>query len=68
VTKTKYDKALADNPGKIIVVRCNACGRDYDVRKVANEVQHKGAMHVMRFVCPRGHEQENRRVWKAIPN
>ena len=51
---TKYDDALSQNPGRIIVVRCNTCGVDYDVRFVSNEVQHKGANHVMSFDCPKG--------------
>jgi hypothetical protein len=60
---TKYDDALSQNPGRIIVVRCNTCGVDYDVRFVSNEVQHKGANHVMSFDCPKGHHSQARRVW-----
>ena len=59
----KYDDALSQNPGRIIVVRCDTCGVDYDVRFVSNEVQHKGANHVMFFDCPKGHHCEARRVW-----
>jgi hypothetical protein len=61
---TKYDDALSHNPGRIIVVRCDTCGVDYDVRFVSNEVQHKGANHVMFFDCPKGHHCEARRLWK----
>jgi hypothetical protein len=60
---TKYDDAFSQNPGRIIVVRCDTCGVDYDVRFVSNEVQHKGANHVMFFDCPKGHHCEARRVW-----
>jgi hypothetical protein len=63
---TKYDYALSQNPGKIIVVRCDACGVDYDVRLVSNEVQHPNANHVMSFDCPKGHHREARRTWKAF--
>lgn len=31
---------------------------------VSNEVQHKGASHVMFFDCPKGHRYEARRLWK----
>jgi hypothetical protein len=63
---TKYDYALSQFPGRIIVVRCDTCGVDYDVRFVSNEVQHKGANHVMFFDCPKGHHCEARRLWKEL--
>jgi hypothetical protein len=63
---TKYDAALAECPGRIIVVRCDACGIDYDVREVCNERQHPHANHVMSFDCPRGHHEEARRVFKSL--
>jgi hypothetical protein len=50
--------------GKIIVVRCDTCDVDYDVRDVTNEVQHPHALHVMSFDCPKGHHSEARRLWK----
>ena len=61
---TKYDYALSQFPGKIIVVRCDTCDVDYDVREVTNEVQHPHALHVMAFDCPKGHHSEARRLWK----
>lgn len=61
----KYDAALAENPGRIIVVRCGQCNEDYDVREVVNERQHPAAAHVMAFDCPRGHRSEARRVFKT---
>jgi len=60
----KYEEALSQNPGKIIVVHCDKCDVDYDVREVTNEVQHPYANHVTSFDCPRGHRSEARRVWK----
>ena len=63
---SKYDAALRQNPGHIIVVRCDVCGVDYDVRDVTDETPHEGANHVMYFVCPKGHMGEARRVWKDI--
>jgi hypothetical protein len=60
----KYDEALSQFPGYIIVVRCNKCDCDYDVREVTDEVQHQHALHVMAFTCPKGHRTENRRLWK----
>ena len=60
---TKYDYAISQNPGGIIVVFCDTCGVHYDARFVSNEVQHKGASHVMLFDCPKGHHCEARRVW-----
>jgi hypothetical protein len=60
----KYDDALSQFPGRIIVVRCDTCGVDYDIRFVSNEVQHKGANHVMFFDCPKGYHCEARRLWK----
>jgi hypothetical protein len=62
---TKYDYALSQNPGKIIMVRCDTCGVDYDVRDVNNEAQHPAANHVMTFDCPKGHHSEARRVWHS---
>jgi hypothetical protein len=50
----KYDYALSQFPGKIIVVHCDTCDIDYDVREVTNEVQHLHALHVMAFDCPEG--------------
>jgi hypothetical protein len=64
ITAIKYDDALSQNPGRIIVVRCDTCGVDYDVRFVSNEVQHPHANHVMSFDCPKGHHSEARRFWK----
>lgn len=61
---TKYDYALSQFPGKIIVVHCDTCDIDYDVREVTNEVQHLHALHVMSFYCPKGHHSEARRLWK----
>jgi hypothetical protein len=61
---TKYDNALSQFPGGIIVVRCDTCGVDYDVRVVSNEVQLSGANHVIFFDCPKGHHCEARRLWK----
>ena len=61
---TKYDYALSQFPGKIIVVHCDTCDFDYDVREVINEVQHPHALHVMSFDCPKGHRSEARRLWK----
>ena len=61
---TKYDYALSQFPGKIIVVHCDTCVFDYDVREVINEVQHPHALHVMSFDCPKGHRSEARRLWK----
>jgi hypothetical protein len=61
---TKYDYALSQFPGKIIVVHCDTCDVDYDVREVTNEVQHAHALHVMSFDCPKGHRSEARRLWK----
>lgn len=63
VAKQKYDKALSQNPSKIIAVHCNACDFDYDVREVTDEVQHSHALHVMAFTCPKGHRGESRRLW-----
>jgi hypothetical protein len=60
---TKYDYALSTKPGYIIVVRCDTCGVDYDLRDVTNEAQHPAANHVMTFDCPKGHHCEGRRVW-----
>lgn len=60
----KYDEGLAQNPGKIIVVHCDTCDFDYDVREVSDELQHPHALHVMAFTCPKGHREENRRLWK----
>lgn len=64
MTNQKYDEALSQFPGKIIVVHCETCEVDYDVREVANEVQHPHALHVMAFTCPKGHHSEARRLWK----
>jgi hypothetical protein len=62
---TKYDEALAQNPGKVIVVHCDECDVDYDAREVLNEKQHPHALHVMAFdCCPKGHHSEARRLWK----
>ena len=61
---TKYDCALSQFPGKIIVVHCDTCDVDYDVREVTNEIQHPHALHVMSFDCPKGHPSEARRFWK----
>ena len=61
---TKYDEALSQSPGKIIVVHCDECNVDYDVREVLNEKQHPHALHVMAFDCPKGHHSEARRLWK----
>ena len=63
---TKYNHALSQNPGRIIVVRCDTCGVDYDVRFVSNEFQHPHANHVMSFDCPKGHHSEARRLWKEF--
>lgn len=54
MTNKKYDEALSQFPGKIIVVHCDKCDVDYDVREVTNEVQHPHALHVMAFTCRRG--------------
>jgi len=62
--RTKYDRALSEQPSKIIVVHCETCDMDYDIREVTNEVQHPHAAHVIAFDCPRGHHCESRRVWK----
>jgi hypothetical protein len=62
---TKYDNALSQFPSRIIVVRCDTCGVDYDVRVVSNEVQHNGANHVIFFDCPKGHHCEARRLWES---
>jgi len=64
MTTKKYDEALSQNPGRIIVVHCHTCDFDYDVREVTDEVQHTHALHVMAFTCPKGHRDENRRLWK----
>ena len=64
MTTKKYDEALSQNPGKIIVVHCDECDLDYDVREATNEVQHPYATHVMAFDCPKGHRSEARRLWK----
>ena len=58
-------RPFAENPGRIIVVRCGQCNEDYDVREVVNERQHPAAAHVMAFDCPRGHRSEARRVFKT---
>jgi hypothetical protein len=60
----KYDEALAQNPGKIVVFHCDTCGIAYDVREVSDEIQHPHALHVMAFTCPKGHREENRRLWR----
>lgn len=62
MTIKKYDEALSQNPGKIIVVHCDTCDFDYDVREVTDEVQHPHALHVMAFTCPKGHRDESRRL------
>jgi hypothetical protein len=31
------------------------------------EYSHKHAMHVAQFVCPRGHLNEERRIWEPVP-
>jgi hypothetical protein len=64
MTTKKYDEALTQNPGKILVVRCDDCNLDYDVREVTNEAQHPYANRVMVFNCPKGHRSEARRLWK----
>jgi hypothetical protein len=64
ITAIKYDEVLSQNPSKIIVVHCDTCDFDYDVREVANEVQHQYANHVMFFDCPKGHHCEARRLWR----
>jgi hypothetical protein len=64
MTTKKYDQALSQNPGKVIVVYCDLCDFDYDVREVADEVQHLHALHVMAFTCPKGHREESRRLFK----
>ena len=64
MTTKRYDEALSQNPGKIIVVHCDTCDFDYDVREVTDEVQHPHALHVMAFTCPKGHLDEARRLWK----
>jgi len=64
MTTKKYDEAFSQNPGKIIVVRCDDCNLDYDVREVTNETQHPYASHVMAFNCPKGHRSEARRLLK----
>jgi hypothetical protein len=61
---SKYDYALSQFPGRIIVVHCDTCDVDYDVREVTNEIQHPHALHVMSFDCPKGHHSEARRLWK----
>jgi hypothetical protein len=58
---TKYDYALSQFP---IVVRCDTCDVDYDVREVTNEGQRPHAFHVMSFDCPKGHRSEARRLWQ----
>ncbi|MGA8492834.1 MAG: hypothetical protein WB711_20600 [Terriglobales bacterium] len=56
---TKYDYALSQFPGKIIVVHCDTCDVDYDVREVTNEVQHSHALHVMSFDCPNDYDHDH---------
>jgi hypothetical protein len=64
---TKYDAALRQNPGNIIVVFCDDCDVAHDVRFVKDEIQHPYATHVMSFTCPQGHRSEARRVWATEP-
>jgi hypothetical protein len=48
-----------------IRLACHACGVQYDRREV-EEYTHPTAMHVSRFVCPKGHLGEDRRVWEPV--
>jgi hypothetical protein len=66
MTNKNCDEALSQFPGKIIVVHCDTCDVDYDVREVTNEVQHPHALHVMAFTCPKGHHSEGRRLWSRV--
>lgn len=64
MTTKKYDKALSENPGKIITVTCYQFREDFDIRSISDEEPHPGALHVIRFTCPKGHRSEARRVFK----
>jgi hypothetical protein len=46
-------------------VPCHACGVQYDRREI-EQYSHPHAVHVSRFVCPRGHLGEARRVWEPV--
>jgi kynurenine formamidase len=63
MTNKKYDEALSQFPGKIIVVHCDTCDIDYN-GEVTNEVKHPHSLHVMAFTCPKGHHSDARRHWK----
>jgi hypothetical protein len=49
-----------------IRLACYACGVQYDRREV-EEYTHPHALHVSRFVCPKGHLREDRRIWEPVP-
>jgi hypothetical protein len=44
----------------------DACGVQYDRREV-EEYSHPHAIHVAQFVCPKGHLNEERRIWEPVP-
>ena len=44
-------------------VPCDGCGIQYDRREI-EEYSHPHALHVLRFVCPKGHLCEARRLWE----
>jgi hypothetical protein len=46
-------------------VPCHACGVQYDRREI-EQYSHLHAVHVSRFVCPRGHLGEARRLWQPV--
>jgi hypothetical protein len=49
-----------------IRLACHAGGVQYDRREV-EEYTHPTAMHVSRFICPKGHLGEDRRIWEPVP-
>ncbi len=46
-------------------VPCKACGVQYDRREI-EEYSHPFAHHVSRFMCPKGHPGEARRIWGPV--
>jgi hypothetical protein len=55
---------LGKHQGYIRVV-CYACGVQYDRREI-EEYSHPFAHHVSNFMCPKGHLDEARRLWKPV--
>ena len=47
-------------------VPCHACGVQHDRREI-EQYPHPHAIHVSRFMCPKGHLGEARRLWEPAP-